>query len=404
MKVLLVSTNYGGGAAIACRRHHAALLNAGIDSTLLVLDHVGQPEEKNIISIEDILTKKYGAWYFRMLKFTNRILNKLPLNFNRNIYINGPESVFRIDKLEVFKNADIVHLHWVPKIISYKHVFSDKKKVFFWTQHDMNAFTGGNHYTLDNDYGPYKLLLDKNIQRKIAYLKDCNLTITPTSNWLAQLAKESEVFKPFDVKVVAACVDSNIFKTIDKDEAFAQLGIKRNSAKKYILFVAEKTDDIRKGMGLLLSALSKIKNKSKICVLVIGKKSSDLQLDFEIIQLGFKRKAEELVACYNAADFFVIPSIEDNLPNTVLESLSCGTPVLGFNIGGIPDMVVNYHTGILSAMNDENMFVENIDTFVELDNYNGYAENCRNMIAEKFSEKKLIERILPMYQSKMINN
>ena len=82
MKVLLVSTNYGGGAAIACRRHHAALLNAGIDSTLLVLDHVGQPEEKNIISIEDILTKKYGAWYFRMLKFTNRILNKLPLNFN----------------------------------------------------------------------------------------------------------------------------------------------------------------------------------------------------------------------------------------------------------------------------------------------------------------------------------
>jgi glycosyltransferase involved in cell wall biosynthesis len=404
MKILLVSTNYGGGAAIACRRHHAALLNAGIDSTLLVLDSVERPEEKNVISIEDILTKKYGALYFRLLKFSNRILNKLPLKFNRSIYINGPESVFRIDKLDVFKNSDIIHFHWVPKIISYKHVFSDKKKVFFWTQHDMNAFTGGNHYTLDNDYSPYKSLLNKNIQRKIEYLKNCNLTITPTSNWLAQLAKQNEVFKPFDVKVVPACLDLTLFKSIDKNQAFDQLGIKRDSSKKYILFVAEKTDDIRKGMGLLLSALSKVKNKSKFCVLVIGKKSTDLQLDFEIIQLGFKRKAEELVACYNAADFFVIPSIEDNLPNTVLESLACGTPVLGFNIGGIPDMVVNYQTGILSNMNDEKMFIENIETFIELENYNGYKENCRNMITENFSEKKLIERILPLYQSKMIKN
>lgn len=397
MKILLISTNYGGGAAICARRQHKALLAKGIDSSLLVLDKVSSPDEKNVYSIQEIISQKHGVLYFIFLKFLNRFFNKLPTIFNPKAYINGPSSLFRIDKLEIFKTADIIHLHWVPKIISYKHLFSDKKKIFFWTQHDMNAFTGGNHYTTDFDYSPYKKMLHRNIEKKKKYLKGANLIVIPTSVWLGKLAKSSEVFKDFEVKVIPSCIDINIFKPIDKKQARKKLNL-LSEDKKYILFVAENPDDKRKGMDLLLNALDKLKNKSKICVLVIGKKMEEKQVGFEMKHLGFKSKSEDMINCYNAADFFVIPSVEDNLPNTVIESLACGTPVIGFNIGGIPDMVENNKSGLLSEINDEQAFIHNIEFFVELDNYDSYSENGRAIIEEKFSEETVLNQILSLYR------
>jgi len=397
MKILLVTTNYSGGAAIACRRQHQALLAAGIDSHLLVLDKVNNPVEDNVHSIQDVISKKYGNWYFLFLKFSNRVLNKLPVYFNKKAYINGPSSVFRIDKLDIYKESDIINLHWVPKIISYKHVFKDKKKIFFWTQHDMNAFTGGNHYTLDFDYSPYKKLLKKNIEKKIQYLKGANLTIIPTSYWLGNLAKNSEVFKDFKVKVVHACIDPEIFKPIDKKAACENLNVEL-SAKKYILFVAENPDDLRKGIHLLIKALNNVRDKSKFCVLVIGKKMQHVQVDFELKQLGFINNISQLVNCYNAADFFIIQSIEDNLPNTVLESLACGTPVIGFNIGGIPDMVENNKSGLLCDINDEAHFVKNIESLIEMNDYNSFSKSGRLTIENKFSDKKVAKELIDLYK------
>lgn len=399
MKILLISTNYGGGAAICARRQHKALLAKGFDSSLLVLDKVDSPDEKNVYSIQELISEKQGAFYFTILKFLNRLLNKLPTIFNKKAYINGPSSLFRIDKLEIYKTSDIIHFHWVPKIISYKHVFSDKKRPFFWTQHDMNAFTGGNHYSTDFDYGPYQKMLQRNIEKKKKYLKGVNLTLIPTSVWLGKLAESSEVFKDFEVKVIPSCIDINLFKPGDKNQARKNLKL-QSDGKKYILFVAENPDDKRKGMDLLLSALGKLKNKSKICVLVLGKKMEEKHVDFQIIQLGFISKSEDLVNCYNAADFFVIPSVEDNLPNTVIESLACGTPVIGFNIGGIPDMIENNKSGLLSEIYDEQAFIKNIEFFVDLDNYESYSRNGRAIIEEKFSEETVVSQIAALYQKR----
>src|SRR4051812_13101164 len=105
MKILLINTNYGGGAAIFFRRQHRALLAKGYDSSLLVLDKVGFPEEKNVYSIEELISQKYGSWFFKLLKFFNKVNNSLPVFFNKKTYINGPSSLFRIDKLELFQNA-----------------------------------------------------------------------------------------------------------------------------------------------------------------------------------------------------------------------------------------------------------------------------------------------------------
>ena len=261
----------------------------------------------------------------------------------------------------------------------------------------MNAFTGGNHYTTDLDYTPYKKLLQRNIEQKKKYLNGCNLTVIPTSIWLGKLAKQSEVFKDFEVKVIPSCIDTKIFRPIDKDQARKNLNL-GSEDKKYILFVAENPDDKRKGMDLLLNALDKLKNRSKICVLVIGKKMEEKQVGFEMKHLGFKSKSSDLVDCYNAADFFVIPSVEDNLPNTAIESLACGTPVIGFNIGGIPDMVENNKSGLLSEIYDEQSFIKNIDFFVDIDNYDSYSKNGRAIIEERFSEKVVVNQMVSLYR------
>lgn len=400
MKILLITTNYGGGAAIACRRQHQAFLANGLNSSLLVLDKIISPTEKNVYSIQEIISKQNGFLYFILLKFINQLLNRLPTFFNKKAYINGPFSCFRIDKLEIYKEADIIHLHWVPKIISFKHVFADKQKNIFWTLHDMNPFTGGNHYTSDFDYKPYHKLLQRNIEKKKKYLKGANLIVISPSAWLGKLAKESEVFKNFKVKVIPNCINTDIFKPINKAEARRKLNIEQTN-KKYILFVAEKPNDKRKGMHLLFLALNQIKNKQKICVLILGKNVENIDFDFQVIQLGFITNDTDIVNCYNAADFFVIPSIEDNLPNTVVESLACGTPVLGFNIGGIPDMVINHKSGLLADLKNETEFIQNLENFIELGDYTSFSTNGRATIEAKFSEKIVVDQLVDLYRKQV---
>ncbi len=403
MKILLINTNYGGGAGIACRRLHKALLANRYDSNLLILEKVKSPEEKNVHSIEEIISEKRGFWYFALLKFSNRLLNKLPTIFNKKAYINGPSSLFRIDKFAIYNESDIIHLHWVPKIISYKHVFADKKKIFFWTLHDMNPFTGGNHYTSDLDYSPFKNLLQKNCNKKKIYLKDANLTAVSPSKWLNGEAKQSEVFKNFEIRTVPNCLDTEVFKPLNKIQTREKLNINFPN-KIFILFVAEDPNDSRKGMSILIKALNQIKNKEQFCLLIVGKKIDISNINIQVVQLGFIRKEVDLTDCYNAADFFVTPSIEDNLPNTILESLSCGTPVLAFNTGGIPDMVEHKINGYLADAVSPKNLVEGINWLFQNHNSVELPLNARNKVVTHFNCSEIVKQHVRLYESKFHSN
>lgn len=396
MKILLITTNYGGGAGIACRRQHQALLANGYDSSVLVLNKVDLPIEKNVFSIEEIITKRKGKLFFILLKNLNLILNKLPVFFNKKVFINGPASLFRIDKLELYQQADIIHLHWVPKVISWKHVFADKNKHFFWTLHDMNPFTGGNHYEKDYDYSKYKNLLQRNISKKISYLTGCNLKIICPSVWLTNLAKQSEVFKNFDVFTVPNCVDTEIFKPHDKVKEREKLRLPQD--KKIILFVAENPNDKRKGMHLLLQSLKQLKHANDSCLLVIGKKL-EMDTEIQVIQLGVIKSEATLASIYNAADFFVIPSLEDNLPNTIVESMACGTPVIGFNTGGLPDLIINEQTGLLVHFENATQLAHSIDLFISMPDSSFYSEKARALVMMKCSENELVKRLIDLYKN-----
>lgn len=396
MKILLITANYGGGAGIACRRQHQALLANGYDSNLLVLNKVDSPLEKNVFSIEEIISRKKGKLFFKLLKNLNLIFNKLPVFFNKQVFINGPASLFRVDQLEIYQQATIIHLHWVPKILSWKHVFADKQKRFFWTLHDMNPFTGGNHYTCDYDYSQYENLLQRNIVKKSNYLKGSNIKVISPSVWLANEAQKSKVFESFDVVVIPNCLNTESFKPTNKVAERNRLQLPAN--KKVMLFVAENPNDIRKGMELLLQAFDQMKHPNDVFLLVIGKKLEKPNARIVMKQLGSIASETELSKIYNAADFFVIPSLEDNLPNTILESMACGTPVIGFDIGGLPDMIINNQTGLLAPKNDTIALARCIDQFITMENTVSFSQKARELVEAKCTEKVFLTKLIGVYK------
>ena len=167
-----------------------------------------------------------------------------------------------------------------------------------------------------------------------------------------------------------------------------------------MLFVAEDPKAQYKGMHLLLQSQKKKKNPKGICLLIIGKKFEVNSVNFEMKQLGVINSEETLAKIYNAADFLLIPSLDDNLPNTMVESLSCGTPVLAFKVGGIPDMVIPNETGLLAPGGDVTALTANIEYFVSLPDTSSYSVNARKLAEARCSEAVVVKQLVRLYENK----
>lgn len=339
MRVLHVNTNDTGGAAIAARRLHLLLLDIGIESKMLFLKRQSKTPIPEAYYIED----QYSTLLFKAKEKLNALYNRRRTLSKTSVYFNGAESLFDITKHPLFQWAEVIHLHWVVKLIDWKTVFSQKKS-FVWTFHDMNPFTGGEHYKTGYN-NEFSNVSKDNIALKKGAIKDSKIQVVCPSKWLAQLAKASEVFENFPVSTVRNPIDIEVFRPIDKSELKAKYGLDAN--KKTILFVAENPHDERKGFQLLMNALPKL-NNSSIELAVIGN-ASHINTDLPNAHFfGSISDEQTMVELYNAADVFIIPSIEDNLPNTVSESLLCGTPVVGLKVGGIQEMVKDGINGYLA--------------------------------------------------------
>jgi glycosyltransferase involved in cell wall biosynthesis len=249
------------------------------------------------------------------------------------------------------------------------------------------------------EYNFFEKLLNKNSEKKKEYLKDADLTVISPSLWLAALAKESVVFRNFEVHNIPNCIDIKIVKPSDKIQAREKLNI-NFSDKTFILFVAEDPDDKRKGMHILLSALKQLKNKNQFCLLVVGKKMTITDIDIQVIQLGFIKMEDGLVDCYNAADFFVTPSLEDNFPNTILESLACGLPALAFNTGGISDLIEHKKNGYLADEIISKDLVKGINWLSENYKNNTLQLNARNKVLANYTYDKVTRQHVQLYESK----
>ncbi|MDI3546995.1 MAG: hypothetical protein PWR10_647 [Halanaerobiales bacterium] len=370
MKIVHISSSdIQGGAARAAYRLNQALNRLDIDSRMFVRTKKGDD-----LTVSFPNTSK--SIYDNSIPSLNFYLERYPVPFS-----TGREGV-DISNDSLIKDAEIINLHWINgDFLSLKSLNKLERlnKPIVWTLHDMWPFTGGCHYSnfcdrYQEKCGRCPILKsdqEEDLTRKVWLKKHeifnkLDLTIVTPSKWLAESARESSLFSDSEIKVIPNTLDTGIFKPIDKKVARMILNLPMD--KHLVLFGAVKaTKDKRKGFTYLKEALEKLSFRRKdfnnnLELLVFGASSSEEMESFpyKVNFMGTLKDDYTLALCYSAADVFIAPSLEDNLPNTVMESMACGTPVVAFNIGGMPDMLEHKKNGYLAEYKSAEDLAEGI--------------------------------------------
>nr|WP_315199024.1 glycosyltransferase [uncultured Flavobacterium sp.] len=407
MKVLHITSSSRGGAGIAALRLHEALRQEGVVSGYLsanltinfsnetVTDDFFRYEKPSIL-------KKIRAKFQKYFPFTqgqkavqqfNGIKEKLQYEM-----VTLPFSTYQLHKHPLVLEADIVNLHWIGGILDYPSFFKKCQKPIVWTLHDMNPFQGLFHYKND-ELQNSKIVADfdlemKQIKRKaIQSIK--NGTIVSPSKWLLEEAKRSNVFFGFNEEHIHNSIDLELFKLMDKEALRKRRGVE--SDEFVILFVSDTLKNYRKGFDLLTEALLHLKNIDAT-VLAIGKGEIPHGGDLKIIALGEINSPLTMAECYGMADVFILPSREDNLPNVMLESFACGTPIVGFSIGGIAEHTVYSITGVLAEDMTAQSLAKAIEKFYETrKKYNELV--IRTYAEENFSYERQAFFYFEIYKS-----
>jgi glycosyltransferase involved in cell wall biosynthesis len=365
MKILFLnSSDTNGGAAIAAYRLFVGLRNEGVTVKMLVRDKV--TNDPDIISCLDFDRKGWIGKLDKLIwKIKNRIRKQKWKKYpNReSIFLNDLDSISLLRAIHSIE-FDILHLHFVANRFLDLHELTKINKPIVWTLHDSWAFTGICHFFYDckryeESCGCCPMLHSDNpndftnqiwkIKNKI--YKNCDLHIVTPSNWLGNCATKSSLFSGFPLSVIPNGISTQLYKPLPVTEARESLGL--DADKHYLLFGAvHATSDSNKGFDLLIAALKQLKqiDNKQIELLVFGaeRSSSDLNLGFPTTYMGIIRDENKLVQIYNSADVVIVPSRSENFSNTILESLSCGTPVVGFGIGGNSDLINHKLNGYLA--------------------------------------------------------
>jgi glycosyltransferase involved in cell wall biosynthesis len=360
MRILMVNkTDQAGGAARSAMRLHQGLRRCGYDSWLLVDEKVGN--DPYTIVPEGWFARKRQVFAARLERKAERVLNQ---SGRHHVLSQGIGTDVLLDAIKKLK-PDVVHLHWINRGQVSIKTLKQIKVPIIWTMHDAWAVTGNCHYPGSctryvgqcgacPQHGS-KHELDTSREVWLSKRKEWSglkLSLVAPSIWLADLAKQSSLVQQLGLSVsrISYGLDTDIFVPQDKAKCRQQLGLPQGVP--LLLFGAVGgTDDPRKGSQHLIKALRDHKQwmPANLELVIFGAEATEkLPIDYPIHYLGKLTTDAALAQAYNAATAFVAPSEEDNLPNTILESLSCGTPVAGFDIGGLPDVIIPAQTGFLA--------------------------------------------------------
>lgn len=421
LKVVHLNTYDGnGGAGRACLRLNLALnAEKEVESGIVVFYKFGQ--NPLVKTFTNTLAKRaYAA--FTIL--TERLLAKRflkPVKIPFSFMWFGFSVVHHPDVLA----ADVIHLHWVNhSFVNPKQLeeLAKLNKPIVWTFHDSNAFTGGCHvrYTcnhFENECGNCPVLIDANPndishqiwkQKNEAYQKLKFQVIAPSS-WMRKSVLRSSLMKGKQVNVIPNTLETNVFKPQNQTEARAKLNLPTDKFIFLTGFMPSKKDS-HKGAAYLLGSLELLAAKRSINIknielVVFGNRNTGNvpAFPFKTTFLGTISEDEKLAACYAAADTFLIPSLEDNLPYTVMESLACGTPVIAFTTGGIPDMVSHQQNGFLAEYKSSQSFCDGMEWIINYPVKEALRKNARETVMQNFSEKVIAKHHSALYKNLVAN-
>ncbi len=423
--VHLCSQDYGG-AGKAAYRTHKGLQAMGIHSTLLVLNKrsgdasvkvLPPHHSRQVADCLDVPAYQSPLW-FQQAGNWHTLMEDYPKRPPGLELFTDVESNVRLDLIREIADADIINFHWVAGALNYANaVLALRHKPIVWTLHDMNPFTGGCHYAGDclkynASCGACPQLGSDVVEdhsRKIWAQKryaaeNLNIHVVTPSRWLGRCARQSAIFSQHSVEIIPNGFPLDTFKPYSKSQVRQASNLPESA--RILLFGADSVTNRRKGFAYLLSALNRYQlNEGPDVILVtFGTLPEGVEIPskYKLFHAGQITDENRLAMIYSAADIFVIPSLEDNLPNTVVEALACGTPVVGFDIGGVPDMVQHRQNGYLARPQDVADLVAGINWVLSAyEEGVDFARICRSVAEEKFAletqalaYQKLYERLL----------
>lgn len=421
IKVVHISTSYKGGAGTAAFRIHKALLKTGIHSHFICLDENPVDVHMSKLFLEDSKAKRLNT----LSKFSNKLKWRLKHHLNIELISNEeaikrkfkllfpklnceaaklPFSNYNILEDKLVQNADIIHLHWVANLLDYPTFFKNVNKPVVWTFHDMNPFQGMFHYKEDEvknrDLASSLDKKIKSLKKKAIRSISSKLSIVAPSKWLLTEAINSKIFRFFNKYCIPYPIDVEIFNTKSVYNLRKSLNISNQNT--IFLFVAERSANHRKGLDLLINALKSLDNKS-ITLMIIGNSENLNTTGLNVILLGTISDNKILSDYYSLADAFILPSREDNLPNVMLEAMSCGTPVISFNVGGMSDIIEDKFNGLKAKKIESAELAKTLKEFLNTKgNYS--KEAIRNFAVNSFSENLIAEKYKIVYKKLVLEN
>ncbi|GBE92791.1 glycosyltransferase family 4 protein [Nostoc cycadae] len=418
MKIAHVNTyDIQGGAARGAYRLHQGLRRLGQDSLMLVKHkHSTDP---TVHSIPNLNINNINEYQFEAIQ--NSYINRNRTTVSNTLF-SFPYPGIDISKHQEILNADIINLHWIAYFqssLTLKKVFSLSKPVV-WKFPDMWPFTGGCHYSAgcdkykkdcvkcpqltDDTYNLPAILL----KDKLELWSDSNLTIVTPSHWMAENIKQSTLFKNNRIEVIPNSLDTNAFFPLSKAEAKNIIGVNQNDF--IILFGAHTCYEKRKGFAELLTALHhcldnnyfyKLVSENKIKLVCFGYPPAEAMesIPIPLLTVGFTDSDQKLQEVYSAADIFIQPALEENFGFTTIESMSCSTPVIGFDVGVVPDVVKDGITGKIIPVGDTHKMAEAIiECVLSPQHCKLMGENSRKLVEEEYPLTVQAKRYIELYE------
>lgn len=391
VNVLFVNTSEKtGGAAIAAGRLRRALEKEGVQTALAVR------------------SGKMGFYWERASIWFANHLSREGL-FSVDIANWGED----ITKTRQFQEADIIHLHWVNQgFLSLKgldKIFRSGKPVV-WTMHDMWPVTGICHHARDceryftecHDCPQLQTPSSGDLSRGVFCRKreiypHGRIAFVGCSSWIAGEAEKSALTTGHSITNIPNAIDIDVFRPMDKCVARQRLGLPQK--QKLLLFCAQKITNSRKGMQYLVEACRKLSDE--IGIIVLGGQADSVQMikGKNVYPLKYVTDVNDVVQIYNATDVFVTPTLEDNLPNTVMEAMACGVPCVGFDIGGVPEMIEHDVTGYVASYKSADDLAQGISKALATEWHERFSEASREKVVNTYSEHVVAQRYIRLYNS-----
>lgn len=420
MKILQVSMSDSGGAGIAAVRLHLALLDKGVDCKLLTLK-----KTRDNIPEHYVFHKKDASifpWLAQAMEFVDRVLKRLKLKSDyyrsrRKKYAYGSAqgtdmfnfsfSEYHIEKHALAREADIIQLHWVcGGFLDFQKFFKRASKHVVWTLHDMNPFTGGCHYSYDClgyeqdchacpqlEGARSNSIAEKMLAEKIKVLQgqDRSLSIVTPSRWLMDCSEKSKLFSHYPHRHIYNIVNAESFYMGEQSASRERLSL---STEKKIILCIGSLDYARKGNNIIAEALALLDSQDVI-LCCVGSVSEAHKDNPSIVHLGYISDSSKMRDAYNAADVFVLPTMADNLPNTIVESLLCGTPVISYDVGGVTEQVNDRNGLLVNDRSPESMASALDSFFADQSIYD--RQSIAREAHEKYAVSKTVDKHVDLY-------